>query len=145
MTIVAFDPLPALLGGVLIGLAATLLLWLNGRIAGITGIAAGAMEERGGERWWRLLFLAGLIVGAGAMYVTWPARATLHSGLPLWAVLGAGLLVGFGTRLGGGCTSGHGVCGLGRLSPRSLVAVITFVLTAVITVFVVRHVLGVAS
>ncbi|MDZ7808912.1 MAG: YeeE/YedE thiosulfate transporter family protein [Arhodomonas sp.] len=80
-----------------------------------------------------------------AAYLTWPARATLHSGLPLWAVLGAGLLVGFGTRLGGGCTSGHGVCGLGRLSPRSLVAVITFVGTAVITVFVVRHVLGVVS
>ncbi|MCS4505707.1 hypothetical protein KBTX_02153 [wastewater metagenome] len=145
MTIVPFEPVPALAGGILIGLAATILLWLNGRIAGISGIAAGAMEEHGGERLWRLLFLAGMIAGAGAVYVLWPAGAVLHSGLPLWAVLAAGVLVGFGTRLGSGCTSGHGVCGLGRLSPRSLIAVITFMATSIVTVFVVRHVLGVAS
>ncbi|WP_435103518.1 YeeE/YedE family protein [Arhodomonas sp. AD133] len=145
MSIAAFDPWPALVGGVLIGIAATLLLWLNGRIAGISGIAAGAMEERGEERVWRLLFLAGLLGGAALVFVLWPERAALRSGMPWWGVLIAGVLVGFGTRLGSGCTSGHGVCGLGRLSPRSLVAVVTFVATAMVTVFAVRHLLGIAS
>jgi uncharacterized membrane protein YedE/YeeE len=127
-------------GGALIGLAATLLYAALGRIAGISGILNSAIEQRG-ERDWRLAFLFGLIVAAG----TWFAIADVapRSGFPLPWLIGAGLLVGIGTRLGGGCTSGHGICGLARLSKRSLVAVLVFMGTAIVTVYVVRHVLGV--
>ncbi len=131
-----------LAGGVLIGLSAVLLLWLTGRIAGISGILNGALEGPRGERSWRLAFVLGLMgAGAWAMHglpVDLPAQATTTP----WGLVVAGLLVGFGTRMGGGCTSGHGVCGLGRLSPRSLAAVVVFMLAAMVTVFVVRHVVG---
>jgi uncharacterized protein len=131
----------ALLGGVLIGLSASVLLLFNGRIAGISGIVNGLTERsRAGDWAWRAAFLAGLM-GAGAATMHWLGQATPSPArMPL--LVTAGLLVGFGTSLGNGCTSGHGVCGLGRLSKRSLVAVLTFMATAIATVFVMRHVLG---
>jgi uncharacterized membrane protein YedE/YeeE len=128
-------------GGVLIGLAATLLLATLGRLAGISGILNGFVEGPAGERGWRFAFLAGM-AGAGALallVLPAPPRA-LTAPVPLLVV--AGLLVGFGTRLGNGCTSGHGVCGLGRFSKRSLAAVLVFMATAMAATFVMRHVLG---
>ena len=130
----------ALAGGVLIGTAATLLLWLTGRIAGISGILGGVLMPRNGEVAWRVAFLIGLI-GAGAAYL-WlvPGAYSPRQGFsPLLLVI-AGLLVGFGTRMGNGCTSGHGVCGLGRLSMRSFAAVLTFMAAAIVTTYIVRHV-----
>lgn len=129
----------ALIGGALIGLSASLYWSLNGRIAGISGILGGALFERGPERFRRLSFLLGLFM-AGLVFSRFTTRVPAPD-LPLLALAGAGLLVGYGTRASGGCTSGHGVCGLSRLSLRSLVAVLTFMVTAAVTVFVVRHVL----
>jgi uncharacterized membrane protein YedE/YeeE len=132
----------ALCGGMLIGLAASLLLWMNGRIAGISGIVAGLWGPAD-ERGWRAAFVLSLVaVGVIAAQVS-PARVAfdLDRTLPLMAL--GGLLVGVGTRVGGGCTSGHGVCGNARLSPRSLVATITFIATGMLTVVVLRA-LGVA-
>jgi hypothetical protein len=127
-----------LAGGVLIGLAAVLLLWSIGRIAGISGIASGVVEGTRGDRAWRLAFLAGMmLVGALVLqFVPAPPRAQSGSTALL---LAAGFLVGFGTRLGNGCTSGHGVCGLGRFSRRSLAAVVTFMGFAMATTFILRH------
>lgn len=135
-----FTPVAATIGGVLIGLAATLLLAGIGRIAGISGIAGGLISAEFREQGWRLAFLAGLVL-APVIYAiaggTVPEiRAT--SSIPV-LILG-GLLVGFGTLLGQGCTSGHGVCGLARLSPRSLAATTTFLMAGVATVYVMRHV-----
>jgi uncharacterized membrane protein YedE/YeeE len=132
--------LGGIVGGALIGLAAVLLLWLNGRIAGVSGILDGIFTmEQPGERYWRIAFVVGLIIGA-AIY------SVVRGGLPLDLMAGnatllvAGLLVGFGTRLGNGCTSGHGVCGLARRSPRSLIATATFMLFGILTVYLMRHV-----
>jgi uncharacterized membrane protein YedE/YeeE len=127
-------------GGSLIGLAAVLLLAINGRIAGVSGILGGFLVPAAqGERAWRAAFIVGLIAGA-ALY------GVLRGGLPIelqtrgaTLVIG-GLLVGIGTRLGSGCTSGHGVCGLARRSPRSLIATLTFMATAISTVYVIRHI-----
>jgi len=132
----------ALAGGVLIGLAACLLLLCNGRIAGISGILGGLLRRS--DDWaWRLAFLVGLMA-AGAATMHWLGQATPSPASPPQLLL-AGLLVGYGTSLGSGCTSGHGVCGLGRLSSRSLVAVLVFMATAFATVYVTRHVLGGAA
>jgi len=129
-----------LLGGALIGLSATLLLWSIGRIAGISGIVNGLGTAPRSDRAWRAAFLLGLMVAGGiAMQFLPYAPSRLQTGSTPILLL-AGLLVGFGTRMGGGCTSGHGVCGLGRLSWRSLAAVLTFMLTAIATVFIMRHV-----
>ena len=127
-----------LAGGALIGLAATLLLWSIGRIAGISGIVNGIVEGTRGDRDWRIAFITGMMIaGAVALqFLPGPARAQTGA-TPLLLV--AGFLVGFGTRVGNGCTSGHGVCGLGRLSKRSLAAVATFMAAGMATVFVVRH------
>lgn len=137
-----FTPLSGLAGGVMIGAAAALLLLLNGRIAGISGIAGGAMTAAGDERLWRLAFLVGLVVGPLAIAALTGAmpEVAIQAEWP-WLIV-AGLLVGYGTRLGSGCTSGHGVCGLARLSPRSLAATGTFMVVAAATVYVVRHVIG---
>lgn len=135
----AFTPITALLGGALIGLAATVLYVGNGRIAGISGILNHALERRD-ERGWRIAFLAGLIAAAAAWFAF--SDDVARSGFPLPWLIAAGLLVGFGTRLGNGCTSGHGICGLARLSKRSLAAVLTFMGSGVATVYVLRHVLG---
>ena len=129
-----------LLGGALIGLSATLLLWSIGRIAGISGIVNGLGTAPRSDRAWRAAFLLGLMLAGGiAMQLLPYAPSHLQTGSTSLLLL-AGLLVGFGTRMGGGCTSGHGVCGLGRLSWRSLAAVLTFMLTAIATVFLMRHV-----
>lgn len=129
----------ALTGGVLIGLAATLLLWLNGRVAGVSGILNGVLFRKSGDVSWRVMFLFGLMFAAGS-YVAFVAGAPQPraDAAPVLLVV-AGVLVGFGTRMGNGCTSGHGVCGLGRLSLRSLAAVLTFMCTAIATTFVMRH------
>lgn len=130
----------ALIGGILIGLSATLLLAFNGRIAGISGIVNGAIAFSKQEVW-RWIFILGMLLG-GILYEYGLAyEPTPPATLTPWAMIIGGFLVGFGTRMGSGCTSGHGVCGLGRLSMRSLVAVITFMMTAILTVFVVRHLL----
>ncbi|MEM9447410.1 MAG: YeeE/YedE family protein [Cyanobacteria bacterium P01_E01_bin.6] len=130
----------ALAGGLLIGLSATLLLVMNGRIAGISGIVNGAIQLNQRERW-RWFFILGMI-GGGILYeyVVAP-QPTPTSVFAPWAMIAGGFLVGVGTRMGNGCTSGHGVCGLGRLSFRSLVAVITFMITAILTVLITHHVL----
>lgn len=138
-----FTPLSALAGGVLIGLAALLLLALNGRIAGVSGIINGAIENPGGDRRWRLAFILGLLAGAGIYLLVNPQGVVTRSGFPVGWLIAAGLLVGFGTRLGSGCTSGHGVCGLGRLSPRSLAATLIFMAFGVLATAVTRHLLGV--
>ena len=138
--VTGFSPVSALAGGALIGLAATLLLWLNGRIAGISGIAWNAVSQRGAERGWRLAFLAGLVAGAGLWFAFAPTVAAAREGFPLPLLLAGALLVGIGTRLGSGCTSGHGICGLARWSPRSLAAVLVFMAVAMTTTTAVRHV-----
>jgi len=129
----------AIVGGALIGLSASLYWSLNGRVAGISGILAGTLLNSGQERWPRALFLLGLLA-AGIGFALFTNRVPAPT-LPLLPLAVAGLLVGFGTRMSGGCTSGHGVCGLSRLSVRSLVAVLTFMVAGALTVFVLRHVL----
>jgi uncharacterized membrane protein YedE/YeeE len=126
-------------GGILIGLAAVLLLAVNGRVAGVSGILGGLITSRSGaERSWRLLFVTGLIAGAALYRLFYgPLPIQIQSTAPV--LLAAGALVGWGTRLGAGCTSGHGVCGLARLSPRSLLATVTFMAFGVLTVYVVKH------
>jgi uncharacterized membrane protein YedE/YeeE len=133
-----FTPWSALAGGALIGVAATLLLWLNGRIAGISGIVNGAMRAPPGDTAWRLLFIGGLIAGAGGWLWFAPPAFVPRSGYPLGLTIAAGLAVGFGTRLGSGCTSGHGVCGIARLSPRSMAATLVFMGCGAAAVFALR-------
>jgi hypothetical protein len=136
-----FTPFSSLLGGLLIGAAVAVLILLNGRIAGISGIVAGLLSPQAGGRTWRLLFLAGLIGGAVlAGRLGLGPLPEIAAGWPLLLV--AGLLVGFGTRLGGGCTSGHGVCGLARLSPRSLAATAVFMAAGMASVLVLQHLVG---
>jgi uncharacterized membrane protein YedE/YeeE len=131
-----FTPWRALGGGVLLGVAASLLWLSTGRVAGVSGILADLFSGRSDERRWRALFLAGLVAGGLVLRILAPsAFAAAERGLPLVAI--AGLLVGFGARLGGGCTSGHGICGLSRLSLRSLIAVGVFMATGLLTVAVV--------
>ncbi|ACF51447.1 MULTISPECIES: YeeE/YedE family protein [Stenotrophomonas] len=137
-------PWTAVAGGALIGAAAVLLLATVGRVAGISGIAAGSLRAAEGERGWRWAFLLGLLTAAG-LVLWWQAlpeaspRVLLRDALPAWQLICAGLLVGFGTRLGSGCTSGHGVCGMARGSKRSLLAVLVFMACAMLTTFLIRH------
>lgn len=133
---------PALLGGLLIGLSGAALLLLNGRVAGITGIYAGLFETRPGERSWRALFVAGLIAGAAAVALARPHTFRFDLVRSPLLIAGAGLLVGFGTRLANGCTSGHGICGVSRFSARSIVATATFIGAGIVTVYVMRHLIG---
>ncbi|VDC23447.1 YeeE/YedE family protein [Pseudogemmobacter humi] len=135
-----FTPWQSLSGGMLIGLSAVLLMALHGRIAGMTAILSGLLP--GAEnRVWRLLFFAGAVI-APFLLIRFGMEIPFRSETPmLWTVL-SGLIVGVGVTYGGGCTSGHGICGNARLSPRSVVATLTFMLTAGLTVFVVRHLLG---
>lgn len=137
-----FHPLPALAGGLIIGASAAALLWLNGRIAGISGILQGSLALRPGEAGWRWVFLAGLVIGGALGAMLQPESAIGQSIASPPVIVLAGLLVGIGTAHAGGCTSGHGICGLARLSLRSLIATIAFLLAGMITVFVVRHVIG---
>lgn len=137
-----FTPWASLAGGVLIGLAASLLILVNGRIAGISGIIGGLIKPRLHDIDWRIAFIAGLV----AAPLLWQLFATLPN-LQVDAGYGvlviAGLIVGISTRYGSGCTSGHGVCGISRMSPRSIVATLSFIFAGFVTVYVVRHVWGV--
>ena len=138
----AFDPISAVIGGVLIGVASALLMLLNGRIAGISGILGGALTTSTGDKIWRLSFIAGLIaapiiVGALGHPLSEPQMPTS------WLrIVAAGVLVGFGARYGGGCTSGHGVCGIARLSARSIVATGVFMVSAIVVAAIMRHGFG---
>lgn len=136
----SFTPYPALSGGLLIGLAAAVLWLCKGRIAGISGIVGGLLSA-GGDRMWRLAFVAGLLLAPAFWEAFTPLPAVTVTTGP-WLLIAAGLLVGYGSRLGSGCTSGHGVCGLSRLSLRSLVATLCFMASGMGAVFVVRHLLS---
>jgi hypothetical protein len=139
-TVTPFTPYASLAGGILIGISAVVVMGLFGRIAGISGITTGAVPGRRDDWPWRLAFVAGLVAAPLLVLAVTgsPVQQTVSANLPAMAI--AGLLVGFGTVTGSGCTSGHGVCGLARLSSRSLVAVLTFMAFAAATVFVLRHV-----
>ncbi len=138
----AFTPWSALAGGVLVGIAAAMFALLNGRIAGISGVVGGLLKPMPGDVAWRLAFVVGL-VGSPLLYLFFAVLPKPLIAAEYGALVLAGLLVGFGTRYGSGCTSGHGVCGLSRLSPRSLVATLTFMIAGFVTVFVTRHLLGI--
>lgn len=138
----SFTPIAGLIGGVMIGLAATLLLLVNGRIAGISGILGGIFAFTPGETAWRVAFVTGLVAGPVIVALIDPVAIEFSPTGSLYLLAVSGLLVGFGTRLGNGCTSGHGVCGLARGSRRSLVATLAFFSAAAITVFVTRHLMG---
>ena len=135
-----FTPWASLAGGLLIGLAAAMFALLNGRIAGISGIVGGLLRPAAGDVGWRLAFLAGLIL-APLAWLLWSTLPVVRIDADTSTLIIAGLLVGVGTRYGAGCTSGHGVCGLSRLSPRSLIATLAFMAAGFATVFVVRHAL----
>jgi uncharacterized protein len=136
-----FNWATALGGGILIGVSATILLAFNGRIAGISGIVNGAITFTK-EELWRWVFLLGMLLGGGLYEYGLAPQPTPTSTFAPWAMIVGGFLVGFGTRMGGGCTSGHGVCGLGRFSPRSGVAVVTFLIAGMMTVWLFRHILN---
>jgi uncharacterized membrane protein YedE/YeeE len=136
-----FTPGMSLLGGVLIGVSSALFILANGRIAGISGILGGLLSRKPGDMAWRIAFLLGLIAAPAAIFaLTGPISATIEANTEVLVI--AGLLVGIGTRYGAGCTSGHGVCGLSRLSPRSLVATLAFMGAGMAIVFVMRHLLA---
>lgn len=137
-----FVPLQAFSGGILIGIAATLLLLLNGKILGASGIIARALFCYQGKSFWEVFFLAGLVLGAFFYQFTVKEPLAIVIDASVSILIIAGLLVGFGTSLGSGCTSGHGVCGIARFSMRSVIATMAFMLSGIITVYIVRHVLG---
>lgn len=136
-----FTPLSGAIGGALIGLAAVILLAGSGRIAGVSGIAGGLLSRVSGDMAWRVLFLLGLVLGAGVYQLVTSAPLEVRIDVSMPLLVTAGFLVGVGTRFGGGCTSGHGVCGIARFSPRSIVATGVFIAVGVITTFVLRHLL----
>jgi uncharacterized membrane protein YedE/YeeE len=137
-----FTPISAAIGGALIGLSAVLLMLFNGRIAGVAGITGGLFNPKSDDRLWRLAFVVGLIAAPVAAALI--GRAVPVPAMPgsMIVIAVAGLLVGFGTRLGNGCTSGHGICGIARLSPRSIAATLVFMVAAMIVVALTRHVIG---
>jgi uncharacterized membrane protein YedE/YeeE len=136
-----FTPWAALIGGVLIGSASALLMLINGRIAGVSGILGGLLRPVRGSILWRIAFVLGLLISPAVFSLFAPLPSVqLDSSYPVLIV--AGLLVGMGARYGSGCTSGHGICGISRLSPRSILATLLFMLAGMATVFVMRHVLG---
>lgn len=136
-----FTPYSAFFGGSLIGLSAALLMYFNGRVAGISGMIASALDFKNSDNHWRLFFLAGLITSEVIFNVAVSHEAANYSRSMLVLII-SGVLVGFGTRLGSGCTSGHAVCGMARLSIRSVVATLIFMSVAILTVFITRHLLG---
>lgn len=136
-----FTPVSGFIGGLLIGVAAALLLLLNGRISGISGIVGGLLVPKSSDAGWRLVFVVGLLLGTLSYMLATGGALAVRMQAPLPVLVAAGLLVGFGTRLGSGCTSGHGVCGISLLSKRSIVASAVFFVVAMLTVFVFRHVI----
>lgn len=137
-----FTPLPALAGGVMIGIASAWALGLNGQVPGISGVFARILRAVRGDTVWRVWFVVGLIAGGALAFRAYEPAARFDPSGGLGTFAAAGLLVGLGTRIGGGCTSGHGVCGIGRGSLRSLVATMTFMLAGIVTVYVVRHLMA---
>lgn len=137
-----FTPVPSLFGGILIGVSASLLLLWTGKEAGISGIVSGLLSRSAGDMALRVAFLLGLLAGGAALLAAHPSAFPATSGRPLAVLAVAGLLVGYGTRLGNGCTSGHGVCGLSRGSARSFAATVTFMLTGALSAFAAGHLLG---
>jgi uncharacterized membrane protein YedE/YeeE len=137
-----FTPVASLVGGALIGLSASLLLLCNGKIAGISGILGGILRPTRHDTLWRVMFVSGLLGGGMLLRLISPQVFAIEISRSTSALILAGLCVGFGTRLGNGCTSGHGVCGLSRFSQRSLIATLTFIATGVFTVFVIHHLFG---
>ena len=137
-----FTPVASLLGGLMIGLSAAMLLYINGKIAGISGILGGLVNASPKDVSWRLLFLGGLVAGGIVMVAINPAGFEVAVDRSTGAFILAGLLVGFGTRMGNGCTSGHGICGMSRLSVRSIAATLSFMGAGFVTVYLVNHVLG---
>lgn len=133
-----FEILMSLTGGILIGIAASMMLLFNGKVAGVSGIFGGMLFQQGEERAWQLSFIAGLIAGGILLFIIHAEFFENSSGRDLLTATIAGLLVGIGTRVGGGCTSGHGVCGIGRLSGRSLVATVTFMFAGMVIVALVQ-------
>ena len=141
MTVDFVSIVAALGGGILIGVSASVLLHFAGRIAGISGIIGGLLKPSAGDVAWRLTFVVGLLVGALILAVVAPSTVAASASVPLTTVLVAGLLVGVGTQLGNGCTSGHGVCGISRLSSRSIAATATFMATGAAAAYLTRHLL----
>jgi hypothetical protein len=137
-----FTPLASLFGGILIGLSASAMLLLEGKIAGISGIFAGVLNPAKGETAWKACFVAGLLAGGLLLRIFLPTAFDFGIIRPYGMLMIAGLLVGFGTRLGNGCTSGHGVCGVSRLSPRSIIATMTFIASGALVVYLANHILG---
>jgi uncharacterized membrane protein YedE/YeeE len=137
-----FTPVASLVGGMLIGLSASLLLLFDGKIAGISGIVGGLLSPAKQDTLWRAVFVGGLLAGGLLSRLFAPQVFDIGLSRSAGALALAGVLVGFGTRLGNGCTSGHGVCGLSRFSPRSLIATLTFMTTGTVTVYLINHVLG---
>jgi uncharacterized membrane protein YedE/YeeE len=137
-----FTPITSLCGGMLIGLSASLLLLCNGKIAGISGIVGGLLNPIQDDTVWRVLFVVGLLVGGLFFSFFSPQVFTFSISRSPGALILAGLLVGIGSRLGNGCTSGHGVCGISRFSVRSIVATVTFMVTGIVTVYIINHLLG---
>lgn len=138
-----FTPISALLGGALIGISVSLLLLFNGRMAGISGIMNGVFSAPKKEEVWRTLFLVGLIIGAALFQFLTQDSLSAREGYPLWLIIIGGFLVGFGTRLGSGCTSGHGICGIANFSIRSIGATLTSMASGMLTVFILKHLVGV--
>lgn len=142
MDIVNFTPLPALIGGLMIGGAGVVLLWLNGRIAGVSGIFGSVLATDQTSNGWRIMFLVGLVLGGFVWAFAGGDVGAIVIGANTMELVGAGLLVGFGTQLGSGCTSGHGVCGIGRMSPRGLVSTAFYIGTGAFVIYILRHVVG---
>ncbi len=142
-----FTPYTAFSGGILIGLSVTIMLLFNGRITGVSGIIAELLTPKVGEWLWRLVFLIGMISGSTFFVYLFPETFTPRTGFPTSLLVIGGLLVGFGTKLGSGCTSGHGICGIAQLSPRSIIATVIFMFSGAVTVFIIRHIaeIGVIS
>ncbi len=136
-----FTPVSALFGGALIGLSVTLFLLFNGRIAGISGIMKGVFFSPRDELLWRILFLLGIVLGAALFNQLVPNFFVQRQNFPILLLAISGLLVGFGTSMGSGCTSGHSICGIARLSKRSILATLTFMASGMVTVFIIRHIL----
>ena len=137
-----FTPVASLVGGILIGISASAMLLLMGRIAGISGIIGGVVTRQKDDVLWRIAFIAGLVIGGLVLRVVAPHLLQVDIVRSAGALVAAGFMVGFGARLGNGCTSGHGICGIGRFSPRSIVATIIFIVAGAAAVYVVNHLFG---
>lgn len=140
-----FTPYSAFAGGILIGISVTVMLYFNGRITGVSGIISELLTPKAGEWLWRLVFIFGLIFGSFLFVYLFPGFYTPRTDFPVSLLIIGGLLVGFGTKLGSGCTSGHGICGLAQLSTRSLVATVVFMFSGAVTVYIIRHIMEMTS